>query len=436
MKEINNFEIKGGRKLHGTIKTNTSKNGAIALLPAALLNEGETILHGIPKIEEVHRMIELLKSIGVSIKWLGVNSVKIKPPKKYQLERMNKEVAAKIRVSLYLIGVLGGKFKNFRLPHSGGCKMGKRTISAHRYAFLNMGLRIKTLESEYLISRKKLRAADFTLYEASVSGAINAIFLAAQIPGKTTIDFIPPNYPVQEICFFMEKLGIKMEGIGTNTLVVYGGKKINQKITYYNSEDPIETMMFISAAVVTKSKLKITRAPIEFLRLELLKLRAMGLKYQKTKAYLSKNNRTKLVDLIIHPSRLRSLPDKIHAQPYPGINSDNLPFFVPIATQARGTTMIHDWMWENRAIYFTELNKLGANITLADPHRTFIQGPTELKAAQVIAPPALRPAMIIFIAMLAAKGTSTLRNTYPINRGYEDIVQRFNKLGAKIKATA
>jgi len=172
---------------------------------------------------------------------------------------------------------------------------------------------------------------------------------------------------------------------------------------------------------------------MDFIALELTKLKVMGLKFKLSKEYLALNEKTKLVDISVFPSKLKSLNDKIHAQPYPGINSDNLPFFVPIATQADGTTLIHDWMWENRAIYFTELNRLGANISLADPHRVFVNGPTPLKSAQVVCPPALRPAMIILIAMLAAPGTSILRNVYSINRGYEDVVERLNSIGASIE---
>jgi UDP-N-acetylglucosamine 1-carboxyvinyltransferase len=132
------------------------------------------------------------------------------------------------------------------------------------------------------------------------------------------------------------------------------------------------------------------------------------------------------------PSKLIALDDKIHANPYPGINMDNLPFFVPIAIKAKGQTMIHDWVYENRAIYFTELNRLGADVTLADPHRVYIQGGTQLKGAQVVCPPALRPAMIILIGMLGAHGTSVLRNVYMISRGYEEIADRLNKIGADI----
>jgi UDP-N-acetylglucosamine 1-carboxyvinyltransferase len=192
-------------------------------------------------------------------------------------------------------------------------------------------------------------------------------------------------------------------------------------------------MMFISAAIVTKSTLTIKRCPIDFLELEMLKLKKMGLKYTQSKPYFSHNGRTKLVDIKVFPSKLIAPVDKIHSQPYPGINTDNLPFFVPIATQAEGNTLIHDWMWENRAIYFTELNRLGAKVTLADPHRAYITGPTKFKGAQVVCPPALRPAVIIMIAMLGATGTSILRNVYSINRGYEEIARRLNAIGASIE---
>ena len=324
-------------------------------------------------------------------------------------------------------------FKSFELLHSGGCKMGERTISAHRYMFEDFGARIKTLNNKYVINNKSIKVANIVMYEASDTASENAIITAALTPGITKISFAPPNYQVQEVCFFLQKLGVKIEGIGTTSLTVYGIKEINQRIEYFNSEDPIESMMFISAAITTNSELKVERCPIDFLALELTKLKTMGLKYEFSKEYLALNKNTKLVDITIFPSKLYALKDKVHAQPYPGINSDNLPFFVPIATQAKGTTLIHDWMWENRAIYFTELNKLGASVTLVDPHRAFITGPTKLKPAQVVCPAALRPAMIILIAMLAAPGVSILRNVYSINRGYEDVVERLNSIGASIE---
>ncbi len=427
------FEIEGGHTLHGRVQTNSSKNGALGLLFASLLNKNTTILHGIPRIEEVFRIIEVLQSIGISLKWIQPNTLEIVPPKIFKLKAIDAKSARKTRSVLMLLGPMIHALKEFQLPSAGGCRMGERTIAAHRYGLEELGVKIESHNGFYDVKVGKLHAADICLYEASDTGAENLIMAAARTPGVTTLRFAPPNYQVQEVCFFLEKLGVRIEGIGTTTLIIHGVEDIDQPIEYHNSEDPTESMMFLSAAIVTKSELTIERSPIRFLELELLKLKHMGLKYQQTPVYLSNNGRTELVDITVFPSKLRALPDKIHALPYPGINSDNLPFFVPLATQAKGQTLIHDWMWENRAIYFTELNRLGASVTLADPHRVFVQGPTPLKAAQVICPPALRPATIIFIAMLAAEGKSVLRNVYSISRGYEEIAERLNRLGAKIR---
>jgi len=209
--------------------------------------------------------------------------------------------------------------------------------------------------------------------------------------------------------------------------------EINADIEYSPTEDPIEAMLFLSIAATTNSSITIERAPIDFLELELLKLEKMGFKYKILKRYKARNGFANLVDIKTFPSKLSALQDKIYARPFPGLNIDNLPFFAPIATQTKGRTLIHDWVYENRAIYYTELAKLGANVILADPHRVYIEGPTELKAAEIVCPPALRPATIILVAMLAAHGTSILRNIYSINRGYEDLCARLNKLGAKIQ---
>lgn len=238
---------------------------------------------------------------------------------------------------------------------------------------------------------------------------------------------------VQDLCVFLESLGVRIEGVGTATLVVTGVPDIRIDATGTPTEDPTEAMFFITAAIVTRSTLRIERAPIDFLELELLKLKTMGLVYERSKTYLADNSRTRLADLTLKPSTLTALEDKIHSLPYPGINADNLPFFAVIATQTKGTTLIHDWMYEKRAIYYTELDKLGAETILADPHRIFVTGPSVLKAAELVCPPALRPATIILIGMLAAKGTSILRNVYSINRGYEDLVNRLNRLGAHVE---
>lgn len=427
------FEIHGGKKLHGSVATSGSKNGAMGLLFAALLNQGTTVLHNIPRIEEVFRVLEVFQSIGIQATWKEAHSLEIKPPKTFQLKALDHKTGGRTRSVIMLLGSMIHRFKEFELPSAGGCRMGMRTIAAHRYGLEDLGVKILSGQNAYSVRVGKLKPADIVMYESSDTAAENLLMAAALIPGKTTIRYAPPNYQVQDVCFFLEALGVKIEGIGTTVLTVHGVKEINQSIEWWNSEDPIESMMFISAAVTTGSELKVMRCPIRFLELELLKLKRMGLRYTQSAPYLSQNNRTELVDLTLYPSKLKALHDKIHAQPYPGINSDNLPFFVPMATQASGATLVHDWMWENRAIYFTELNRLGANVNLADPHRVYVHGPTPLKGAQVVCPPALRPAMIILIGMLAAEGTSILRNVYSIARGYEEIAERLNEIGADIR---
>ncbi len=427
------FKVRGGRKLSGSVDTNTSKNGALALMMAALLNKGKTVLKNVPQIEEIYRVIEVFEEVGIKISWIDHHDLEIKLPNKIKKTGLMSESAKKIRSGLMMIGPLLHLENNFKLPNAGGCKMGARTVSAHKIGLEELGAKIKVAGDHYEISAKKLKTGEVIMYEMSDTASINVILMAALIPGKTEIKFASANYHVQDTCHFLETLGVKIDGVGTTNLTIHGIKEINQNIEYYISEDPIESMMFISAAVVTNSNLTIRKCPIDFLTLEMLKLKIMGLKFKKSQVYKSNNGHTNLVDIEIFPSKLKALPDKIHAQPYPGINTDNLPFFASIATQVEGNTIIHDWMWENRAIYFAELNKLGAKVELADPHRVFITGKSDLHAAQVICPPALRPATIILVAMLAANGESTLRNVYSIRRGYEEIAERLNKLGADIE---
>jgi len=426
-----NFKIEGGHKLSGTVAIKTSKNGAVGLLCASLLNRNTTLLKNVPKIEEVNRIIEVLQSIGVSVKWTD-NDLEINPPKKLDLNKINVESAIKTRSIIMLIGPLIHWAKSFKLPQAGGCKLGSRTVKPHFFALEKMGVDIKTTSNNYEITTEKLSAGEIVLYESGDTVTENAIMAASLIPGKTTIKFASANYQVQDLCFFLKGLGIEIDGIGTTTLTIHGVKEINQKTTYYLSEDPIEAMFFLAVAIVTKSSITIERCPIAFLELELLKLEKMGFKYKITKKYKAHNGQTDLVDIKTMPSKLVALEEKIESRPYPGLNIDNLPFFAVIATQAEGQTFIHDWVYEKRAIYYKELDKLGADTLLADPHRIYINGVTELKANEVICPPALRPAVIILIGMLGAKGTSLLRNVYSINRGYEDLANRLNKLGAKI----
>ena len=433
MQEGMNFIVDGGKPLSGTVETARSKNGAVALLAASLLNKGTTTLEHVPKIEEVHRLIEVLRSIGVSVEWKG-SSVVIIPPKAFRLEAIDRDAAMRTRSILMFIGPLAHHFKEFTLPQSGGCTLGLRSIRQHLWALEPFGISIEALSDTYRVRHEELRTAEIILYEASDTATENALFAAARIPGTSVIKYASANYQVQEVCGFLKKLGVTVDGIGTTTLTVRGVADINTNLSYAVAEDPTDAMFFLAAAATTKSSLTITEAPIEFLEVELFVLKKMGLIFTVTNAGLSENGITKLATIRVEPSELTAFPEKIHARPYPALNIDNLPFFAVIATQAKGSTLVHDWSYEKRAIYYTELDRLGATTVLHDPHRISIEGPTRLKAAEVICPPALRPATIILVAMLTAKGRSTLRNVYSINRGYEDLVVRLQSLGASIEA--
>jgi UDP-N-acetylglucosamine 1-carboxyvinyltransferase len=257
---------------------------------------------------------------------------------------------------------------------------------------------------------------------------------AAHFDGESVIKMASANYAIQDMCYFLQKLGVKIEGIGTTTLKVHGLHNIKKNVSYSPSEDPVEAMTFIAAAVTTNSSITIQRIPIDFLELELLKLEKMGLVFKTSSAYSAENGHTKLVDITIykHNGKLRAPEEKIYGRPFPGFNIDHVPYFVPIAAVASGRTLIHDWVYEDRALMYTEMKKIGVKMELADPHRVFIDGPTDWRASDIVAPSGLRPAVMLLIGMLAANGISTLRNVYTINRGYEDLAARLNSLGANI----
>ncbi len=430
---MQSFIVQGGKKLKGKIMVNGSKNAAVALLAASMLNKGETTLKNVPQIEEVNRWVEVLESIGVKIERKDKN-LKIIPSRKISTKRINKKSAEKTRSVILLISALAGQVKKYTIPQAGGCKLGARTVKPHLYALEKFGLKIKTTMTGYKVDAQKLHPADqVVLYESGDTVTETALMMASQISAKTIIKMATSNYMVQDLVFFLQKLGIKIKGVGCSDLEITGLENINRNIEYTISEDPIEAMFFISLAIVTNSRLIIERVPIDFLELELLKLEKMGQKYNILKRYKSQNRKTNLVDLEIIPSSLKALEEKIHGLPFPGINMDNLPFFASIALKAKGRTFLHDWSYENRAVYLTELKRLGAKVTLLDPHRVYIEGPAKLNATTMISPPALRPAAIMLVAMLGARGKSILKDVYSINRGYENLEERLQSIGADVQ---
>ncbi|HET6652483.1 MAG TPA: UDP-N-acetylglucosamine 1-carboxyvinyltransferase [Nocardioides sp.] len=430
------LRVTGPTRLSGSIDVKSSKNAGVALLCASLLNRGRTTLRRVARIEEVNRLLEVLNSIGVQTTWLNAdNDLEIVPPATLDLAAIDAGAARRTRSIIMFLGPLMHREDAFELPYAGGCDLGTRTVEPHMAALRPFGLEVKATEGSYhaTVSRAVSPVRPIVLTERGDTVTENALLGAALEPSVTVIRNASPNYMVQDLCFFLEKLGVRIDGIGTTTLTVHGVPDIDVDVDYAPSEDPIEAMSLLAAAIVTRSEITIRRAPIEFLEIELALLEEMGFCYERSEEYVAANGQTRLVDLTTKVSELHSPIDKIHPMPFPGLNIDNLPFFAVIAAVAEGQTLLHDWVYENRAIYLTELTKLGASVKLLDPHRVMIEGPTRWSGAEIVCPPALRPAVVILLAMMASKGTSVLRSVYVINRGYEDLAARLNGLGASIE---
>jgi UDP-N-acetylglucosamine 1-carboxyvinyltransferase len=429
------LRVTGPTTLSGSIDVKTSKNAGVALLCASLLNKGRTTLRRVARIEEVNRLLEVLQSLGVQTTWLNENNdLEIVPPAELHLENIDAPAARRTRSIIMFLGPLLHREDTFELPYAGGCNLGTRTVEPHMSALRPFGLEVKATEGSYhaTVNRAVEPGRPIVLTERGDTVTENALMAAALHPGTTVIRNASSNYMVQDLCFFLQRLGVQVEGIGTTTLTVTGVTEIDIDVDYAPSEDPIEAMSLLAAAIVTNSEITIKRVPIEFLEIELATLEEMGFQYDRSEEYVAANGHTRLVDITTKPSSLRAPLDKIHPMPFPGLNIDNLPFFAVIAAVAEGQTMLHDWVYENRAIYLTELTKLGASVKLLDPHRVLVEGPTHWSGTEVVCPPALRPAVVILLAMMASKGTSVLRSTYVIHRGYEDLAERLNELGANI----
>lgn len=438
---MTHLRVEGGHRLSGSVDVNTSKNAGVALLCASLLNRGTTTLRKLARIEEVNRIVEVLTSIGVECTWLPAEhggeprDLQIRRPAVLDLDSMDVEAARRTRSVIMLLGPLLDEREEYRLPYAGGCDLGTRTVEPHMQALREFGLDVEATAGFYTVRAPEADGADrsFVLTERGDTVTENAIMAAVHREGVTVIRNASPNYMVQDLCFYLEGLGVRIDGVGTTTLRIRGKARIDVDIDYWPSEDPIEAMSLITAGIVTNSEITVRRVPIEFMEIELATLATMGQQLEISSEYVARNGQTRLVDVTVIPSELHAPADKIHPMPFPGLNIDNLPFFAVIAANATGQTMIHDWVYENRAIYLLDLNRLGANVQLLDPHRIYVNGPTKWRAAEVGCPPALRPAACILLAMLAARGTSELRNIYVIERGYQDLAERLNSIGAKIE---
>ncbi len=322
-------------------------------------------------------------------RWIndGVD-LELVPPAELNMAAIDADAAVRTRSIIMFLGPLLHRMDRFKLPYAGGCDLGTRTIEPHMIALRRFGLEVAATEGQYhaRVDRAVRPDRPIVLTERGDTVTENALLAAARHNGVTVIRNASSNYMVQDLCFFLEALGVRVEGIGTTTLTVHGVPRIDVDVDYSPSEDPVEAMSLLAAAVVTESELTVRRVPIEFLEIELAVLEEMGLDHDRTPEYFADNGRTRLVDLTVRPSKLEAPIDKIHPMPFPGLNIDNVPFFAAIAAVAQGQTLIHDWVYDNRAIYLTDLNRLGGRLQLLDPHRVLVEGPTRWRAAEMMLP--------------------------------------------------
>jgi UDP-N-acetylglucosamine 1-carboxyvinyltransferase len=384
------------------------------------------------QVDEVIKLVKLFETIGVKCRWEGENYLEIDASGRLQMDKIDKKLCSAMRISLLFFGALAAREKSYKVYKSGGCKLGARSVRPHTLALEKFGVDVESKSEYYEVQNAPLKAAYVVMYESGDTTTENAVMAAVLAPGYTTIKMASANYQIQDLCHFLIKAGAKIKGVGTTTLQIEGVKELKAVKNYEIIPDPVDAMAWIALALTTHSAITVKNCALEFLELELEKLRVMGQKFRLINLRKQGTGKFDVADIVLEPSKLIALPDKVYGRPFPGLNIDNLPFFVPISTQAKGKTMVHDWAYENRALYGLEFQKLGANVMLMDPHRLLVEGPAKLVGGEAVCPPAIRPGMAILIAMIAAKGNSILRNVSPIERAYEHLIDRLRGLGVKI----
>lgn len=413
------FEIVGGKKLKGTIDVRGSKNATTPILSATLLTDKECIISNIPLIEDVFRMIEILESMGAEIKWLGKNKVSVTAkdidPKKIDVKKIKQ-----LRSSILLLGSLSGRFDNFNLYHPGGCVIGARPVGTHFNALCKMGIDIRQDEKFYTVKAKKRKATKVVLQEMSVTATENAMMLAASLPGKTVIKIAAAEPHVEDLGKFLVSMGARIKGLGTHTLEITGTKKLHGA-RHTIIPDANEAATFLIMGVATGSSIVVKNAREEHLDLVLEKLRQFGADFKIKKNSIE----------VVPAKKLMAIP-KLDPRTYPGIPSDVQAPFGVLSTQAEGHTLIFDTIFEGRFNYLSELEKMGARVKLLNPHQAIIFGPTKLRGSEIKSFD-LRAGASLIIAALLAKGKTVIQDIYQVDRGYEKIEERLQKLGAEIR---
>lgn len=418
------FIINGGKRLQGTIEARGAKNACFPILAATLLTSDECLIENIPLIEDVFLLLKILEGLGKEISWVGKRSIKIKEKEAPAPDKIKQDLVRRFRGSVLLFGPLLARCRKLNFPQPGGCLIGARPISTHLDAFSQLGIKIEVIVSEkgeyFHLEIGKKPGERVILNEFSVTATENILLFASGFPQKTVLRIADCDYEIQDLIRFLEKMGAKIEAIGFHSFAITGKKKLSGA-RHKLINDPIEAGTFILMAAATRSELTIRNVELLFLELVLKRLKNFGLPVEIVDK-----------DIVKVKPWVSLRMEKVQALPHPGIPADLLPLFGVLATQTEGTTLLHDPLYEGRLRYLNELNKMGAQIIFADPHRAIVNGPTGLQGVTVDSPD-LRGGASLIIGALIAQGKTVINNIYQIDRGYERIEGRLQALGADIK---
>ena len=417
--------VTGGHELSGTIRPAGNKNAALPALAATLMSAEPVTLRNVPRIRDVHTLLEIMESLGARATWTGPGTVVV-DAKGVNAGNLDPALSERIRASILLAGPLLARFGSLSLPPPGGDVIGRRRLDSHILAFRALGAKV-AFSRGLEIDARSLAGANMFLDEPSVTATENAVMAASMAAGETTIRNAACEPHVQDLCHLLNAMGARIRGIGGSTLVIEGVSSLGGA-DYEIGPDHIETGSFIGLAVLTRSRLVIERAPVEHLDSILIGFRRLGVDCRIDGRDLIVDGR---VEPVIQMDAFGHLP-KVDDGPWPAFPADLTSIAVVTATRARGSVLVHEKMFESRMFFTDKLVSMGARIILCDPHRVVVVGPSELHGARVESPD-IRAGMAILIAALGARGESRIRNAAQIERGYERIDERLAALGAKIR---
>jgi UDP-N-acetylglucosamine 1-carboxyvinyltransferase len=412
------FVIQGGTKLSGSIAVNGAKNSALKILAASILSKEKCTIKNFPFIEDTLRTIELLKDLGAVAVLDEVNKVVEIDPSGINAKVFDEDLVRKLRSSILLAGPMVARFGEVQMNHPGGCVIGKRPIDMFLAGFEKMGIKIDLTEEGFKLSAKKIKGAEIFFPQITVTGTEAMLMTAVLAEGKTILKncAMEPEIPV--LAEYLNKCGAKITGAGTSVIEIEGVEKIGGG-EFYVIADRIETGTFVMMGLLTQSKIKIENCIPEHLGAVIPILESAGAKLEIGKDYI-----------ITHPSKMKAVSVATHE--FPGFATDLQPPYTLLMTQTQGHCIIHEAIFEGRLFFTDQLATMGANVIMCDPHRVVVNGPTELVGKKLTSPD-LRAGITMVLAGMIAKGTTTIENIYQIDRGYEKIEERLQKLGADIK---